>query len=112
MIVVVLLSSKENKRKAFRQWKLCIFSGLTVKIVIVEGKSVSMGWCNKGKEAWVGRWVDFELECPDCKKHKFTRSPPKHERTATRKARIGTARRRSIARRKKDFELKTGLKKH
>lgn len=98
------LSSKESKRKAFYRWKTCVFSGMTVKIVIVEGESVSMGWCNKGKKDWVGVWVDFEIECLSCKKHKFTRTPPKHERTSTRKARISTARRRSIARAKDHFE--------
>jgi len=90
-------SSKENKRKAFRHWKTCIYSGMTVKIEMIEGESVSMGWCNKGKKDWIGKWVDFEIECSSCKKHKFSRTPPKHVRTATRIARISTARRRSIS---------------
>lgn len=93
------LSSKENSRKAFYHWKACIFSGGYVKIEIVEGVPVSMGYCNQIK-----RWVDFEVECPMCKKWKMTRTPPKHERTPTRKARISTARRRSIARKKEHFE--------
>lgn len=103
--------SKQKKNKAFYHWKLCIFSGMTVKIVVIEGESVSMGWCNKGKEEWIGRWVDFEMECPSCKRHKITRTPPQHERTATRKARIGTARRRSVARRKERFNASMGIKK-
>ena len=113
---VGLLSSKEKKTKAFRHWRACIHSGMTVKIVIIEGKPVSMGWCYKGKKDWIGRWVDFEIECTDCKKHKMNRTPPKHERTAVRKARIGTARRRSIARSNDLIEMrqrhKSQKKKH
>ena len=112
VIIVDGSPSRKKKTKAFYHWKACIFSGMTVKIVIVEGKPVSMGWCNKGKEAWIGKWVDFALECVDCKKHKITRTPPMHERTATRKARIGTARRRSISRSRDLFEKRQGLKKH
>ena len=93
------LSSKENKRNAFRHWRACIFSGRFVRIEVIEKVPVSMGYCNQVK-----RWINFEIECSTCKKHKMTRTPPKHERTATRKARIGTARRRSIARKKEHFE--------
>ena len=93
--------------KAYRHWKLCIHSGLTVKIEIIEGTPVSMGFCKKKN-----RNIDFQIECEMCKSHKITRSPPQHERTATRKARIGTARRRSIARSRDLFEKRQGHKKH
>ena len=106
-----LLSSKEEKRNAFRHWKICIFSGGIVKIEVIEKVPVSMGYCNHLK-----RWIDFEIECPSCKRHKITRTPPQHERTATRKERIGTARRRSIARKKDLYDTekwkKPGTKKH
>ena len=98
--------SKPKNLKAFYHWKICIFSGGFVRIEHIEGAPVSMGYCKK-KELW----VDFEIECPSCKRHKITRTPPQHERTATRKARIGTARRRSIRRRQEAFDIKTGLKK-
>lgn len=97
----------EAARKAYYHWRACIFSGGYVKIVIVEKAPVSMGYCKK-----LERWIDFELECTDCKKHKITRTPPKHERTPTRKARIGTARRRSIAKSKDLFEMRQRRKKH
>ena len=97
--------------KAYRIWKLCIHSGLNVKIEIVEGQSVAMGFC-RDKE----RDVDFELECVSCKAFSATRKAPKHERTPTRKARIGTARRRSIARKKELFDpekwRRPGTRKH
>ena len=88
-------------RNAFRHWKACIHSGITVRITIVEGHPVSMGFC---RHKLKNRYIDFEIECPSCKKHKRIRTPPKHERTATRRARIGTARRRSIAKSKEHFE--------
>lgn len=103
------LSSKEKSRKAFYHWRACIHSGLNVRITIVEGAPVSMGFC---RHKLKNRFIDFEIECEDCKKWKMTRTPPKHVRTPTRKARIGTARRRSIARRKEVSEMKTGTKKH
>ena len=98
--------SKTKNLKAFWHWKACIFSGSFIRIEHVEGVPVSMGYCNRLK-----RWVDFEIECPDCKKRRTERRPPKHERTPTRKARIGTARRRSIARRKERFNASMGIKK-
>jgi len=85
--------------KAFYKWKACIYSGGFVRIEVIEKTPVSMGYCNKKK-----RWVDFEIECEICKSFKVTRDPPQHERTATRKARIGTARRRSIAKRNDLFD--------
>ena len=89
----------EAALKAYRIWKLCIHSGLNVKIEVVEYRPVAMGFC-RTKD----RDVDFEYECLPCKKFRATRKAPKHERTALRKARIGTARRRSIANRKDLFD--------
>lgn len=101
----------KGKLEAFVFWKACIFSGFIVKIEFVEGVPVSMGYCRKVK-----RWVDFEIECPICKKRKTVRAKPKHVRTPTRKARIGTTRRRSIAKSRDLFEMKQnrkrGTKKH
>jgi len=84
----------EAAQKAYHMWKLCIYSGFTVKIEVVEDRPVAMGFCRKKD-----RDVDFEYECVPCKKFRATRKAPKHERTALRKARIGTARRRSIVNR-------------
>jgi len=92
---------REAARRAFYHWKICIHSGLKVKIVTVEGDPVAMGYC-RNKE----RDIDFEVECPDCKKHRITRRPPQHERTPTRKARISTGRRRSLAKKKALNDLK------
>lgn len=107
------LFSKESKRKAFYHWKACIHSGVYVKITIIEGRPVSMGFCRYKLK---NRFIDFEIECAECKKWKKTRTPPKHERTPTRKARIGTARRRSIAKRKDLFSTdkgrRPGTRKH
>jgi len=101
----------EAAQKAYRFWKLCIHSGLNVLIIAVEDRPVAMGFCHKKF-----RNVDFEIECADCKNYKMTRTPPKHERTAVRKIRIGTARRRSIAKSRDLFEIKQnrkrGTKKH
>ena len=102
----------EAAQKAYRIWKACIHSGVTVRITIIEGHPVSMGFC---RHKLKNRYIDFEIECGDCKKFKMTRTPPKHERTALRKARIGTARRRSIANRNELFDTDkwrtTGTKK-
>ena len=99
--------------KAYRIWKACIYSGVTVRITIIEGYPVSMGFC---RHKLKNRYIDFEIECPNCESHKMTRTPPKHERTALRKARIGTARRRSIVNRKALFDTDKwkvpGTKKH
>jgi len=101
----------EAAQKAFFFWKACIYSGRNVKLQNFEGDPVALGYCAKK-----ARDVDFEIECGTCKDHKMTRTPPKHERTATRKARIGTARRRSIARRNELFDRDKwkvpGTKKH
>jgi len=97
----------EVARKAYYHWRACIFSGGYVRIEVVEKVPVSMGYCNLLK-----RWVDFEIECMICKKRRTERRPPKHERTPTRKARIGTARRRSIAKSKDLFEMRQRRKKH
>ena len=86
-------------QKAYRIWKLCIHSGINVKIEVVEDRPVAMGFCRKKD-----RDVDFEYECVPCKKFSANRKAPKHERTALRKARIGTARRRSIANRNDLFD--------
>ena len=88
-------------QKAYRIWKSCIHSGVTVRITIIEGHPVSMGFC---RHKLKNRYIDFEIECGDCKNHKMTRTPPKHERTALRKTRIGTARRRSISNRNELFD--------
>jgi hypothetical protein len=95
--------SKIRNLKPFNHWRACIFSGLTVEITKIEGVPVSLGWCNKKM-----RKVDFGLECPPCKEHKLTRDKPKHVRNPTRRARIGTARRRSVAKRKEVFNIKVG----
>ena len=84
-------------QKVYRIWKACIHSGVTVRITIIEGHPVSMGFC---RHKLKNRYIDFEIECPNCGSHKMTRTPPKHERTAIRKIRIGTARRRSLAKSK------------
>ena len=102
VILVDGLSSKENSRKAFYHWRACIHSGVKIRIVIAEGHPVSMGFC---RHKLKNRYIDFEIECEGCKKHKKTRTPPKHVRTPIRKVRIGTARRRSMARRKEHFEF-------
>ena len=98
-------------QEAYRIWRTCIHSGLTVKIKVVEDRPVAMGFCRKKN-----RDVDFEYECLPCKKFRVTRKAPKHERTAVRKIRIGTARRRSIAKSRDLFEIKQnrkrGTKKH
>ena len=91
----------EAAQKAFFFWKACIYSGRTVKLQNFEGDPVALGYCTKK-----ARDVDFEIECGhNCMDYRMVRVPPKHERTATRKARIGTARRRSIANRKELFDL-------
>lgn len=84
-------------KKALAYWKGCIHSGLYVKITIVEGQPVAMDFCRYKLR---NRFIDFEIECVDCKKRKTVREPPKHERTPLRKARISTGRRRSLAKRK------------
>ena len=89
----------EAAQNAYYHWKACIYSGRNVFIIAVEDQPVAMGFCHKKL-----RNVDFEIECGTCKDHKMTRTPPKHERTATRKTRIGTARRRSIANRNELFD--------
>ena len=102
----------EAAQKAYRIWKACIYSGVTVRITIIEGQPVSMGFC---RHKLKNRYIDFEIECADCKNHKMIRNPPKHERTALRKARIGTARRRSIVNRNELFDTdkwrRIGIKK-
>ena len=90
-------------KKALAYWKGCIHSGLYVKITIVEGQPVTMGFC---RYVLKNRFIDFEIECVDCKNRKTVREPPKHERTPTRKARISTGRRRSLAKRKAFNEFK------
>lgn len=97
--MVEKLKSVKTK-KAFAYWKACIFSGVYVRITLVEGHAVPMGFCRNPLK---NRYIDFEIECVDCKKRKTKREPPKHVRTPTRKARISTARRRSIAKRKDLF---------
>ena len=103
----------EAAQKAYFLWKACINSGVMVRITIIEGQPVSLGFC---RHPLKNRYIDFEIECADCKNHKMTRTPPKHERTALRKARIGTARRRSIVNRKALFDTDKwkvpGTKKH
>ena len=91
----------EAAQKAYFFWKACIHSGVMVRITIIEGHPVSMGFC---RHPLKNRYIDFEIECSDCKNFRMTMTPPKHERTALRKARIGTARRRSIANRKDLFD--------
>ena len=90
-------------KKAYAYWKRCIYSGVYVKITIVEGQPVAMGFCRYKLK---NRFIDFEIECIDCKKRKTVREPPKHVRTPTRKARIATGRRRSIAKKKALNDLK------
>ena len=79
--------------------------------------------CTCGKEFEVikhSKNIDDIEICPECghncTDYRMVRVPPKHERTATRKARIGTARRRSIANRKDLFDTDKwkvpGTKKH
>ena len=105
--------SSVRAKSAFAYWKACIHSGVTVRITLIEGHPVSMGFC---RHKLKNRYIDFEIECPSCGSHKMTRTPPKHERTAVRKIRIGTARRRSIAKSRDLFEMKQrrkpGTKKH
>ena len=90
-------------KKALAYWKGCIHSGGYVKIRIVEGQPVAMGFCQYRLK---NRFIDFEIECLDCKNRRTVRESPKHVRTPLRKARISTGRRRSLAKRKALNELK------
>jgi len=89
-------------KKAYAHWKACIHSGVTVRITIIEGQPVSMGFC---RHKLKNRYIDFEIECEYCKYHKTIRTPPKHVRTPTRKVRISTGRKRSLAKKKALYDL-------
>lgn len=91
-------------KKALAHWKACIHSGVYVRITVVEGHPVSMGFC---RHKLKNSYIDFEIECEGCKKHRTVRKAPKHVRTPLKKARISTGRRRSLAKRKALNEFRT-----
>jgi len=89
----------------FYLWKECIHSGPTVKLKMIEGKPVQIGYCLKK-----GRDVDLEYECRDCEDHRTQRLGPQHEKTAIQKARIAQGRKRRTQRDQKLHDYRTGQK--
>ena len=83
------------EEKAFNHWKICIHSGLIVKIHMIKGFMTQIGFC-----VFHNRDVDFIAECLECKKHQTKRRPPKHQKTATMKAKIARGRQRAMKRKK------------